>query len=420
MKTKTRKRKRGLQQDKVNFNEGVKLWSGFYRANMHRFAVDYLQLPLFGFQMILLYMMNINNFFYWTASRGLGKSYLTAIYACCRCILYPATKIVIASGTKNQSKLLISQKIEKELMHMSPNLRREIAYIKVGANDALVKFKNGSTIEAVASTDSSRGYRANILILDECRLISQHILKSVLTPFLSVVRRPKFYEKPEYKDYPLEENKELYLTSAWYKEHHSYDKFVSYKNDMCRGKKYFCCAFPYQLAVKHGLLTQARVDAIKNEEDMNEISWLMEMEAIWYGEHMSSFFKSAEINPCRTMKKAWNPPTPIEYLQEKDKTKKKYYLPKQGGEKRIISADISVMGGSGNDASIFTLMRLVPQQEEYIRHVVYIESHEGGKSDKQALRLKQLFYDFQADYIALDTQGGKLPLTLEIMYRKLG
>lgn len=174
---------------------------------------------------------------------------------------------------------------------------------------------------------------------------------------------------------------------------------------MCRGKKYFCCAFPYQLAVKHGLLTQARVDAIKNEEDMNEISWLMEMEAIWYGEHMSSFFKSAEINPCRTMKKAWNPPTPIEYLQEKDKIKKKYYLPKQGGEKRIISADISVMGGSGNDASIFTLMRLIPQQEEYIRHVVYIESHEGGKSDKQALRLKQLFYDFQADYIALDTQG---------------
>lgn len=70
MKTKTRKRKRGLQQDKVNFNEGVKLWASYYRCNMHRFATDYLQLPLFGFQMILLYMMNINNFFYFVASRG--------------------------------------------------------------------------------------------------------------------------------------------------------------------------------------------------------------------------------------------------------------------------------------------------------------------------------------------------------------
>ena len=78
MKTKTRKRKRGLQQDKVNFNEGVKLWGGFYRANIHRFAVDYLQLPLFGFQMILLYMMNINNFFYFVASRG--KLFLAPLY----------------------------------------------------------------------------------------------------------------------------------------------------------------------------------------------------------------------------------------------------------------------------------------------------------------------------------------------------
>lgn len=41
---------------------------------------------------------------------------------------------------------------------MSPNLRREIKEIKVGANDAIVKFKNGSTIEAVASGESARGY----------------------------------------------------------------------------------------------------------------------------------------------------------------------------------------------------------------------------------------------------------------------
>ena len=70
MKTKTRIRKGRLQQDKVNFNEGVKLWGSFYRANIHRFAIDYLQLPIFGFQMILLYLMNINNFFYFVASRG--------------------------------------------------------------------------------------------------------------------------------------------------------------------------------------------------------------------------------------------------------------------------------------------------------------------------------------------------------------
>ena len=32
MRTKTRLRKGGLQKDKVNFDEGVKLWAGFYRV----------------------------------------------------------------------------------------------------------------------------------------------------------------------------------------------------------------------------------------------------------------------------------------------------------------------------------------------------------------------------------------------------
>lgn len=236
-------------------------------------------------------------------------------------------------------------------------------------------------------------------------MINKHILNSVLIPFLTVVRQPKFYGKPEYRDYPKEENKEIYLTSAYYKSHYVYDKFKSYVNGMCKGKEYFACDFPYGLAVEHGLLTQSRVDAIRQESNMDEITWAMEMEGLFYGENTNAFFKSAEINPCRVLKKGWYPPTPIQYLEEKENRKKSYTLPKQSGEKRIISADISMMGGKKNDASVYTLMRLLPQGEEYIRQVVYIESFEGGTSEQQATRLKQLYYDFQADFIALDTQG---------------
>ena len=350
-------------------------------------------------------MMNINNNFFYTASRGQGKSFLVAVFCCCRAILYPNSKIIVASATKGQSRLLISQKIQKELMVQSANLRREILDIQVGQNIALVKFKNGSTIEAVTSSDNARGYRCNILVVDESRMVNKHILDSVLRPFLTVVRQPKFYNKPEYSNYPRENNKEIYMTSAYYKENHMYQKFKAFVKSMCQGKEYFACDFPYQLAVHHGLLTQQRVDAMRQEEDMDEISWDMEMNGIWYGELASAFYKSSEINPCRNIKKAWYPPTPIEYLEESEKTKKTYYLPKQGGEKRIISADIAVMGGSRNDSSVYTLMRLIPQGEEYIRQVVYIETMESGTSDKQALRLKQLFYDFQADYLAIDTQG---------------
>ena len=358
--------------------------------------------------------MNVNVIGAVIASRGIGKSWLTALFCCCKAILYPKSLIVIASGTKGQARLLISQKIQKELMNKYPNLKREISDIQVGQNIALVKFKNGSTIEAVASGDSSRGYRATLLVLEEARMINKGILDAVLRPFLNTIRRPKFYDKPEYENYPPEIAQEIYISSAWYKHHYLYDKFTDYAKKMLKGENCFAFDFSYELAVHHGLLPQSRVDAIRNEENMDAISWLMEMESVFFGENINSFFKSAEINPCRNMKKAWYPPTPIQYLEERDKNKKSYHLTKQSGEKRIISADISVMGGSRNDSSVYTLIRLIPQGEEYIRQVVYIETVEGGVSDKQALILKRLFYDFQADYLAIDTQGKLLPLTIVI------
>jgi hypothetical protein len=55
-------------------------------------------------------------------------------------------------------------------------------------------------------------------------------------------------------------------------------------------------------------------------------------------------------------------------------------------------------------------MRLLPSGDKYIKQVAYIESLNGVHSEKQAIRLKQLFYDFEADYIAMDTNGSGMSL----------
>lgn len=50
--------------------EGVGVWAAYYRANIHRFAIDYLHISLKLFQIILLYMMNWSMTFVLIASRG--------------------------------------------------------------------------------------------------------------------------------------------------------------------------------------------------------------------------------------------------------------------------------------------------------------------------------------------------------------
>lgn len=61
----------------------------FYRANPNRFAKEYLNLNLKPFQQVLLYLMVRCTGFCWIAARGLGKSFLTAVFCVITCILWP-------------------------------------------------------------------------------------------------------------------------------------------------------------------------------------------------------------------------------------------------------------------------------------------------------------------------------------------
>ena len=128
--------------------EGMAVWGSYYRENIDVFAREYLGLTfLKWYQFAILAMMNISQVFLWIASRGMGKTYLIAIYACIRCILYPGSKVVLTSGTRGQA-LTILEKIQTELLPRSANLRNEIdmSQTKFAGQDAKIMFKNTSYI----------------------------------------------------------------------------------------------------------------------------------------------------------------------------------------------------------------------------------------------------------------------------------
>jgi len=162
------------KQDREQGLDNVAIWTSFYRANPHRFARDYLGLKLKKFQQIILNEMfrKVNSIY--LASRGIGKTFLLAIFCVCYCILFPGTIICIASRTKVQAAEVIN-KIINILMPKSPNLRQEIQNAHVGNNDAVVVFKNGSIIQIVTATDSARHNRATILINQLSRYAVTHI-----------------------------------------------------------------------------------------------------------------------------------------------------------------------------------------------------------------------------------------------------
>ena len=152
--------KSNKQRKQERFDDNLAHWIAYWRANPHRFVTEYLMNTngLFLFQKILIYFMFKSDLFLFIAARGLGKSFLTSIFATAYSILYPGTKICIISASKNQSQLIISSKIKAELADRYPAIAREILEIKTGLNDSSVKFKNGSFITVVVGNDNARGY----------------------------------------------------------------------------------------------------------------------------------------------------------------------------------------------------------------------------------------------------------------------
>lgn len=386
---------------------GIAVWAGFYRANPHRFVVDYLNIKLKLFQKILLYAMMHNNFFMYIAARGQGKTWLTALFCVVRCILFPKTKICIASATRPQANevlLKITDDFMKNYGFGSENLRREITYASVGANKAVIDFANGSWIRVVTASDSGRGARANILLVDEFRMVDLDTINTVLRRFLTAPRQPNYLNNPKYA-HLLERNKEFYMSSAWYKNHWSFEKAKAYTVNMLDDtKKYFICGLPYQVSVKEGLLSREQIEDEMSETDFDEVKWSMEMDCLFFGDTEGAFFSFDDIGCRRTLQTAVYPPSFI--------NNKTYKIPELAtNERRIMSVDVALMASNKhrNDASAIIINSAIPtNNNNYVSNIIYLENHEGLNTDELALVIRRLFRLYKCTDLVVDTNGSGL------------
>lgn len=388
--------------------EGVAYWCSYYRHNPQRFVKEYLNVSLKTFQKILIYAMMHNNHFMFWASRGLGKTWLTALFCVVRCILFPKTKICIASSTRTQANEVLS-KITDDFMKNygwgSENLRREISYFTVGTNKAVIEFHNGSWIKVVTAADTGRGNRANILITDEFRMVDKDTIDTVLKRFLSSPRQPNYLNLPEYKNNPdlLESNIEIYMSSCWFKSHWSFEKSKAYTVNLLGGRKgYFVCGLPYQIAIKEGLLKRVDVEDEMSEIDFDAVKFDMEMGCLPFGDTDGAFFTFDDISQRRKLQTALYPPS----LTGSSRTLKIPDL--VTNERRILSVDVALMASkkTKNDASSIMINSAIPtNNNNYTANIVYLENHEGLNTDELALIIRRLFSWYKCTDLVIDTNG---------------
>lgn len=400
----------------------VMAWCSFWRRNLHLFVRDYLKLSLYPYQQIAIYKMGISNFICMIASRNDAKSFIIALYACCRCILYPGTLFVIGSATKGQSKLMVSAKIQDELMQWSKPLAAEIEKVSTSVNDTYVKFRNTSKIIVYTANDNARGNRSHASCREEFRQIDKKIEDSVISPFQTVRNRPymrKNIGNKLYGDIPiLQENPvDIYISSSWIDDGNWMWGIVDQAfTGMLKNDGSVLLTFDESITLKHHLKTMKQMKREKKKQD--PVTWKTEFLNLKVKDSLSSYFTYKMLMNRQVSKHVFYPRNILDF---KNNRKNKYAIPKQDNEIRVISNDIAFVAGEKNDNSVYSCIRAIPEnityetnngsieiKQGYRRQYPYIESNQIGDTTKQAIRIRQLYEDFESDFIVIDTRNGGL------------
>ncbi|MCA1025680.1 hypothetical protein LCM23_06220 [Cytobacillus kochii] len=378
--------------------EAWRKFISYYRHHIDEFAVDILKINLYPFQRLILRSMARHKESMFIASRGLGKSYLSAVFFICVAILYKGIKLGIASGKGQQARNVIIQKIKGELFK-NENVAREIVNIKTNSDDCVVHFKNGSEVRAIVighDGESARSWRFHQLLIDEARLVKDSIMEEILVPMTKTKRQTMIDLSMKYgNDLPVEKGKIIYISSAYLKNCSLYDRFTNHYNKMLEGKKdYFVCTLPYQVGVNAGIYYEDDIMQEKNKPSMTRDKFAYEYEAVFVGNSNESFFPYDLTDSCRIMERA--------EIKQPKKSKVSY----------VISHDVALSEAYGSDNASTVVIKLKEKPNgNYNKELVYIKTNNGMSLPDQANFLRELLLKFPNTIkLVLDVRGNGQPL----------
>ena len=156
----------------------------FLRANLG-FTTELISgIKLAPYQEIHLKALMSRNFNMCIWGRGCGKSFVAAVFCFLQCVFEPNTKILIAGPTFRTARFIFNN-LEKIVNSKGAELLQQAFGSKSKRNDQYEWAINGGSIVAIPlNGEKIRGFRANVLVLDEFLLLPEDIIKTVLMPFL--------------------------------------------------------------------------------------------------------------------------------------------------------------------------------------------------------------------------------------------
>lgn len=365
----------------------------YYRQHIDVFCEEYLEIPLNLYQKIALRAMAKYNFIVLVWSRGLGKTWTSAIYVCCMAILYPNLRIGIIAPSFRQSKMLVEDKIDNDLCIRSDALRQEIVDSKNGTDQLIRKFANNSQIIAIPIGTSGakiRGGRFSIIIADEYAQINPNIVQSVIKPMMVAKLDYKVDAKDDEDFFDM---KFISISSAYFKFNHLYEFFKDTVMQIANGsEKHYASCLDYKVGLNVGLYNESVIEEAKRT--YSKLDFDMEYEATFPDLSDDNWISPTDLLACSNLMR----------------------MDLHFDENYQYIMGLDVARTEGNDNTAIVILKLVPDKARKVleKHLVYQKVLNGKTFNEQATDIRKVLNKFPCDEIHMDTTGLGLGLVDEL------
>lgn len=417
IKSSRRKEEKLSVKRQQEIKDRKKRWMTLWRNNPNLYIHYKMGISSFPYQHYSYFTMGDATNYVDVSTRGVSKTFKAIVYAAAMCLQFPHYSVAVMAVSRGQVSADFETTFKKEICNknsyfMAWLLNNGLITYKETEKGYIAQFWNGSSIIFLPAIDSSRGEHVQMLIVEECRLIKKTMVDSVGVPMLTL-RQPQYKKNKTYSNYKSKFDimKQVYITSNRFKNewfNTLYNKtFVSYfKDKYSRHRVFNSDIF---LAIKYGLKDAKWFYATR--KSLGTYDFAMEILNETLGESESSFFTLDMVRKAQNNSKVFYPPLPQELSSRTYHGK-----PKAEDEIRIIVVDFAFANATTkekNDNTVMICMSLkLEKNGEYHRYVDYIQTMAGGEQEKALKTIRELFYDYKADYCVMDLlNGGEIHYT---------
>lgn len=398
---------------KAGKEENIIEWDTLFRRNWDIYAELILGVKLKPFQRQALHLLGVSDVFFWRASRGTSKTFISALAAIVKLMLYPNSWIVVTASTSDQANKIVEDKIVGEIiLKLSPYLlyfyqNRWIEVTKPGDGYVIKNTLNGSTLKVLAPVPSSKGSRSTFTIYDEVAIMKKGDIDDIFDGML-FPRQAVYLSNPLYAKNKrwVEESKAIYLTSSYYQFMWWYktwrDCVSGYYID--KRTRYNVYASDFFVSIDANLKTWG--DYRRAKKINGDIEFRMNYLNEAVGNSEDAFFSLESFKNNQILNKCFRPPTPTDIIMGNDLGNK----PKKDKEVRLVVADFAWTetkgGGNESDRSVAICMSGHWKRDYFERHIDYIELlPTADDPDACADRVRELFWLYDADYAVPDARS---------------